>query len=205
MELKEYFKIIGKRWWIVLLSVLILAGGAYIFQKSQPKTYLASTTLTVNKASAMKQSQVNYYLYDNYYNIQSSQLFSQIVTSWFGSPAVITEIYQKSGVTVPDIAQTQLSKQIKALRQEPATINVSLVNANRDDALKLINAAAEVMQDKTNELARSDQENVYNIVKFASIVTDNKPNIMLNTAIALVVGLMFGIVLTLTVEYFRKW
>lgn len=205
MELKEYFKIIGKRWWVVLLTVLILGGGTYIFQKSQPKTYLASTTLTVNKASAMKQSQVNYYLYDNYYNVQSSQLFSQIVTSWFGSPAVITEIYQKAGVAVPNIAQAQLPKQIKALRQEPATINVSLVNANRDDALKLIDSAASVMQEKTNELARSDQENVYDIVKFQSIVTDNQPNLMLNTLIGLIIGLMFGIVLTLSVEYFRKW
>jgi len=203
MELREYFKIIGKHWLAFVLSIIVLTLGTFIYLKTQPKTYLASTTLTVNKASAIKQSQVSYYIYDNYYNVQSSQLFSQIVTSWFSSPSVITEIYNKAGVTVPNIAQSKLSKTIKALRQEPATINVSLVNANRDDAGKLIDAAALVMQEKTDELGRTDKENVYDIVKFDSVVTDNKVDFKLDLIIAFVISILFGVVLALGIEYFR--
>ena len=204
MELREYFKIIGRHWLVFLLSIIVLTLGTFLYLKMQPKTYLASTTLTVNKASAVKQSQVSYYIYDNYYNVQSSQLFSQIVTSWFSSPSVVSEIYDKAGVVVPDVAQSKLSKTFKALRQEPATINVMLVSANRDDTGKLIDAAATVMQEKTNELARTDKENVYDIVKFNSVVSENITNLKFDLIIAFLVSIMFGAVLALGIEYFKK-
>src|SRR3990167_9592573 len=186
MELREYSKIIGKYkfifWGIVIVAVL----GTIIFTKMQPQSFLASTALTVNKGSALKQSEVNYYLYDNYYNVQSSSLFSQIVTSWFGSPAVVKEIYTRAGIDLPNVSQRALSKTFKAVRVEPATINVSLSGADKEKNEKLINAAAEVMQDMTNELGRSDRENVYDIVKFAPIISETSPNLWLNTIIGLI-------------------
>jgi capsular polysaccharide biosynthesis protein len=204
MELREYFRIIGRYWKLFWGVVIIFSVGAYLFSAYQPKTYLASTSATVNKGSAVTQSQVNYYLYDNYYNVQSSLYFSQIVVSWFSSPAVIKEVYDKAEVPVPAISQSKLPKMFKTIRQEPATINISTVNASRDDAEKLVNAAAEVMQEKSNELGRTDKENVYDIVKFGTIVTDNKADVALNTIIGLIIGVLLGAVLSLGVEYFRK-
>lgn len=204
MELKEYFRIVGKHWAIFVLTFVAIVLGTYLVIKTQPKTYLASTTLTVNKASVVKQSQVNYYLYDNYYNVQSSQLFSQVVTSWFSSPTVASEIYQKAGLAVPDISQDKLAKQFKALRREPSTIDISLVGANRDEALKLVDFAAIVMQQKANALGKTDTENIYNIVAFDPIVTDNNPNMKLDLAIAAAVGLLFAAALAFSVEYFKS-
>lgn len=204
MELREYFKIIGRHktlFWGMVIAV-ILAG--FIFTKIQPKSYLASTTLTVNKASVIRQSQVDYYLFDNYYNVQSSGLFSQIVASWFESPAVVNEIYLKAELPLPDISQKKLSKTFKAVREEPATINVSIVGSNQKEMEKLINAAATVMQDKTNELGMADQENIYDIVKFQSIITETTPNLWLNTLIGLIAGIILGAIVALSVEYFRK-
>lgn len=204
MELREYFRIIGRHkivFWGFVLTVVIFA---LIFSKAQSKSYLASTTFTVNKSSVLKQSEINYYLFDNYYNVQSSGLFSQIVTSWFGSAAVVKQIYSKADITLPNISQSALSKTFKAMREEPATINVSLVTNSKEESEKLINAAAEVMQDKTNELGRTDKENVYDIVKFTPIVTEAKPNLILNTFIGLFAGLVFGAILVLAIDYFRK-
>src|SRR3990167_824099 len=137
MELREYFRIIG-RYKIIFWGVVILAlAGTILFTKLQPKSYLASTTITVNKASSLKQSQVNYYLFDNYYNVQSSGLFSQIITSWFSSPALVKEIYSKADISLPPVSQKKLAKIFKAVRQEPATINISVTNSNKEEAEKL--------------------------------------------------------------------
>jgi len=204
MELREYVKIIRK-YWIVFWGAIIIVGlAALLYSKLQPKSYLASTTLTVNKASAIKQSQVNYYLYDNYYNVQSSALFSQIVVSWFSSPAVVKDIYEKAHVSLPDISQSNLAKTFKANREEPSTIKVSLVGTNKDETTNLMNAAADVIQENTNELGRQDKENVYDIIKFSPLVTDNSPNIVLNTIIGLIIGIIFGVILAIGIEYFRK-
>lgn len=204
MELREYVKIIRKYWIVFWGAIIIIGLAAFLYTKMQPKSYLASTTLTVNKASALKQSQISYYLFDNYYNVQSSALFSQIVVSWFSSPAVVKAIYEKAQVPLPDISQGQLAKTFKANREEPSTIKVSLVGTNKDETTNLMNAAAAVIQENTNELGRQDKENVYDIVKFAPLVTDNSPNIVLNTIIGLIIGLIVGIILAIAIEYFRK-
>lgn len=204
MELKEYFKIIG-RYGKVFLGLVIITGLAtFLFTKFQPKSYLASTTLTVNKSSSLRQSEVNYYLFDNYYNVQSSGLFSQIVVSWFGSPAVVKEIYDKAGIIIPNVSQKKLVKTFKAIREEPATINVSLSGTDKAETEKLINASAALMQEKTNELGRADKENVYDIVKFSPIVTDTTPNLWLNTLIGLLAGAILGAILALSVDYFKR-
>lgn len=204
MELREYFRIIGKYKLVFWTAVIVLTIGAFLLTKMQPKSYLASTTITVNKASTLKQSQVSYYLYDNYYNVQSSSLFSMIVTSWYDSPAGVKEIYAKAGIPLPDISQKALRKTFVAARVEPATIHVSITGTNQEELEKLINASFEVIQAKTNELGRSDTENVYDIVKFPPITTETTPDLWLNTLIGLVAGVLLGAILALAVDYFRK-
>lgn len=203
MELREYIKIIAKHWKSFWLIVILATVGTFFYTTMQPPAYLASTTLTVNKSSVLKQAQVNYYLFDNYYNVQSSGLFSQIVTSWFESPALVKEIYTRAKLPLPAVSQGKLTKIFKAVRTEPATINISYVGSNKEEAEKLINAAADVMQEKTNELGASDREGIYDIVKFTPVVTDATPNIWLNTIIGLIAGLIFGIIVALGINYFR--
>jgi len=203
MELREYVKIIRRYWFVFWGAIIIVALASFLYTKLQPKSYLASTTLTVNKASAIKQSQANYYLFDNYYNVQSSALFSQIVVSWFSSPAVVKAIYEKAHVPLPDISQSNLAKTFKANREEPSTIKVSLVGVNKDETTNLMNAAADVIQENTNELGRQDKENVYDIVKFSPLVSDNSSNLVLNTIIGLIIGIIFGVILAIAIDYFR--
>ncbi len=204
MELREYFRIISKYKLVFWTVIVVAALGAFIFTKFQSKSYLASTTLTVNKASALKQSEANYYLYDNYYNVQSSALFAQIVTSWFSSAAVVKDIYAKANLDLPNVSQRTLSKTFKATRIEPATIYVSLSGADKEQATQLINAAATVMQDKTNELGRTDKENVYDIVNFTPIISETTAALWLNTLIGLIAGILIGAIVALGVDYFRK-
>lgn len=204
MELKDYFKIIGRYWKIFWGLVIISVLATFIFTKVQPQTFLASTTLTVNKASVLRQSDIDYYLFDNYYNIQSSGLFSQIVASWFESPALVKEIYNKAEIDLPPISQKKLAKTFKAVREEPATINVSITGPKQEELEKLINAAPQVMQEKANELARSDQENIYDIIKFTPIVTETTPNLWLNMLIGLLAGLILGAIISLSINYFKE-
>jgi len=203
MELREYFKIISRYQWIFWLMVIVATLGTFIFTKMQPKSYLASTILTVNKSSVLKQSQVNYYLFDNYYNVQSSGLFAKVVTSWFGSPAVVKEIYSKAEISLPPISQRKLGKTFKAVWEEPATINVSITGGNKEEVEKLINASMVIMQDKTNELGKSDKDSIYDIVKFTPIVNETTPSLWLNSLIGLLAGVILGTILVLAIDYFR--
>lgn len=203
MELRDYIKIIGKNFWIFAIIVILSVGFAFGFTKTRQTTYTSSTTFTVNKGSMLKQSQANYYLYDNYYNVQSAALYSQIVQLWFESPALVTEIYQKAGLAVPNVSQKDLGRTFKAARSEPAIINVSVSGADKDQLQLLMNSAYTVLQAKTNELGSNDTS-FYQLAKFDPVVTKDQPSLLLNTAIGLLAGLILGALIALAIEYFKE-
>lgn len=203
MELRDYIKIIGKNFWVFIIIVVLSAVFAFGFTKTRPTTYTSSTTFTVNKGSVLKQSQSNYYLFDNYYNVQSAALFSQIVQLWFESPALVTEVYQKAGITLPDVSQKELGKTFKAVRDEPAIINVSVSGPDKDQLQKLMNSAYTVLQAKTNELGSNDTS-FYQLAKFEPVVTKDQPSLLLNTAIGLISGIILGVLITLAIAYFKE-
>jgi len=202
MELRDYFKLIGKHLILVVIIIVLSGLGTFFLSKYQPKTFTSATTLIVNKKSALDQDKVTYYLFDNYYNVQSSGLFSQMVATWFESPALAKEIYEQAGLQVPDISQKALTKTFRAIREEPATIHLSTVGKNPVELEKLINAASAVIQQKINEMGKTDTS-FYNIVTFSTITTENKVNLPLNTIIGLIAGLMVGIIAALGTEYFK--
>src|SRR3990172_6313006 len=114
MELREYIKIIGRYKWVFGVIIVVATVGTFLFTKMQPTTYLATSTVTVSKGSTIKQAQVPYYMYDNYYNQQASSLFSMVVTSWYGSPSVIKDVYLKAGYDVLNVSPKALTKAFKA-------------------------------------------------------------------------------------------
>jgi len=203
MELRDYIKIIGKNAVLFYSIIVVCIISAIIFTKMTPLTYTASTTFTINKASASKQNSVNYYLFDNYYNVQSAGLFSQIVATWFESPSFVKEIYNKAGIEMPNISLKKLSKTFKAVRLEPATIDVSISGVEKEKLEKLINAAGEIAQEQTDRLGKSS-ESFYEMAKFESIVTENEPNLALNILISLFGGILISMMVVFSTEYFKS-
>lgn len=50
MELKQYFNVLLKWWWLILASVAVAAGASYLASSAAPRSYLAHTTLMVGQA-----------------------------------------------------------------------------------------------------------------------------------------------------------
>jgi len=50
MELQDYLQIVRRRWWVVLLVMLIATGSAYVFSKLQTPIYKSSMELFVQPA-----------------------------------------------------------------------------------------------------------------------------------------------------------
>ena len=96
-----------------------------------------------------------------------------------------------------------MGKTFKAVWEEPATINVSITGGNKEEVEKLINASMVIMQDKTNELGKSDKDSIYDIVKFTPIVNETTPSLWLNSLIGLLAGVILGTILVLAIDYFR--
>lgn len=205
MELRDYIKIISRHFWIFIIVVILSTIFAIFLTKTRPTTYTAATTYTINKGSTLKQSQVNYYLYDNYYNLQSATLFSQNVQLWFSSPAFVAEIYKNAGLALPDVSQKALGRIFNATYQIPNTIQLSVKGTDANQVQTLIDSAFKVAQEKINQSGDTNDDTAYyQLNQFDPILNQNKSNLILNASIGFFSGIILGLLITFAVSYFKE-
>jgi len=202
MDLKSYLMIIKKHLWLLIITIVIVTLGSYLFTVTRPITYDANSTINVLIKSA--EQAPNYYEYDNYYSLQAGSLFADRVLIWFQDPAIVQEIYQKAQLNLPDVDMKNMSKLINARKKNPASVIVSMNQADKDTVKKIVDASTSVIAQKTQDLTKN--ESIKNIVLDISptVVSEKKPATLLNTLIGLAAGLILGLALVFLTEYFRK-
>ena len=192
IDLREYFAIIKKRFWIIALLAIIsaLISGVISFFMLNP-VYEAKSTLIVN---ADKQAE------------------TQIVT---GDQITVT---QKLAVTYGEIikSRTVLDDVIKNLKLETTyeslsgQITVSPVNDTQIISISVQDTNPQKARDIANEIPKVFAKEAKRITKANDIqVIDKailpkdavKPNKMMNIAIAAVLGMMIGLFIVFLIEY----
>ena len=192
IDLREYFAIIKKRFWIIALITVIAAvvSGAISFFVLKP-VYEAKSTLIVN---ADKQAE------------------TQIVT---GDQITVT---QKLAVTYGEIIKSRsvLDDVIKNLKLETTyeslsgQIAVSPVNDTQIISISVQDTNPQRARDIANEIPKVFEKEVKRITKANDVqVIDKailpkdaiKPNKMMNVAIAAVLGMMIGLFVVFLIEY----
>lgn len=204
MELKDYLSIIAKSWLSILFTTLAITLIVIVWSTMIPLKYESSATVVVNKPNTVPQRGASYYQYDKYYSIQASSLQADTLTAWLSSPSTAKEIYEKADLPVPDVNLKKLSRIFKPRRLPPATLNITVKDAQKERAEKLVAAAVAVLEDKTAEQRRGDDpEQQFNLISGAIVTAEAKPDKAINAALGLVAGLFFGLVIAFGGEYRR--
>lgn len=198
LDLRDYFRIIQKRVWLIALIVVLvsLLVGVYSVFIKKP-VFEASTKIVVNQTSA--QSAMNQIdLNQINTNIQLINTYKEIIKT----PAILDEVvtnYPKFNLSAEELSKI---------------VNVSSVNNTqvmtvvvRDTsyvrAAEIANAISEVFQRKIPEIFNVENVSILNTAKTDPPVRPQpvEPNIILNVAVGLVVSLMIGLGLALLLEY----
>lgn len=203
MNLRDMMKLFFRHWFIFVVIVILATFAAYFFSKRQPVTYTGSVTLTINRTNALKQSEVNYYLFDNYYENQAANTFSQTATNWFATSSFANEIYQKAGVDSSNLTDTQLSKAFSALRSDPSTITVSTTGTEQTRVTSLINSVPEVLQTEANNYNKNVDAK-YEISYLTPSITQDSSHIKLNILYGIASGVILGIIVIIAIVYFKR-
>jgi len=202
VDLKEYIRLIRRNLILFLVIALIVPAVALIWTWRMPLSYNASVSLSLNKPSPVRQKDVSYYLYDDYYSVQAAATFIDTVAGWFASPSIVTQIYQKSGIATPNISLKKLSKifSIKKAYQFSNSLDVTVTSGDKDEAQKLISSAADVIKAQNDEIkAQSKSDTFFTITSSSPVVYEVKPPIITNT----LAGLLIGLILALTVVFVK--
>ncbi|MFC4776145.1 YveK family protein [Paenibacillus sp. GCM10023252] len=197
MELKNYFKIIRNRWWLILAFVLVasVTTGVYSYAFIQP-TYSASSKIIVNSVTdyggGIKEVDMN--------SINTNLLLINTYVEIFQSPAImnkVVELYPTLGLTSEELigmvsVSTSMDSQVMTLQ---------MTDTSYKRAAEAVNAVATVFKTEIPKIMYADNVTILNQADPKELVGPIAPNPELNIFISIVVAGMLSVGLIFLMEY----
>ncbi|MEW6407843.1 MAG: Wzz/FepE/Etk N-terminal domain-containing protein [Patescibacteria group bacterium] len=198
--MKNYLQIIISHKKLILFVAALCAIFSFIFVKVYPTTYTASTLLSIHRVN---KEVTEDFQYDNYYAIQAAEFVGNTVVSLLQSPEAILEIYKKAKLD-RDIDIFHEVKKFRPKQLSSHLVKVKITNQSQEKAEKLAKATVAVINDKVKKLEVDPQkQNSFEIGAQGSVISTNKYNPYLVTALGLICGLFLGVGLAFLGEYFK--
>lgn len=192
IDLREYFGIIKKRFWIIALITIVamVVSGVISFFVLSP-VYEAKSTLIVNTEKnedtqmiTGDQFSVSQKLAVTYGEIIKSRAVLESVISNLKLDSEYEDLVEK--ITVSPVKDTQI-------------ISISVQDTNPKKARDIANEIPKVFEKEVKRITKANDIQVID----KAILPENpiKPNKMMNVAIAAVLGMMIGLFVVFLIEY----
>ena len=192
IDLREYFSIIKKRFWIIALITvvaMVVSGVISFFMLSS--VYEAKSTLIVNTEKSQEtqmitgdQFTVTQKLAVTYGEIIKSRAVLEDVISNLKLDSEYEDLVEK--ITVSPVQDTQI-------------ISISVQDTNPKKARDIANEIPKVFEKEVKRITKANDIQVID----KAILPENpiKPNKIMNVAIAAVLGMMIGLFIVFLLEY----
>jgi len=192
IDLREYFAIIKKRFWIIALLGLIsaLVSGAISFFVLKP-VYEANSTLIVNTETNEDTQMIT----GDQFNV--SQKLAVTYGEIIKSRSVLDDVIKnlKLDDKYEDLAKNVTVSPVK----DTQIISISVQDTNPKKARDIANEIPKVFK---KEAKRITKANDIQVIDKAILPKDAiKPNKMMNIVIAAVIGIMIGLFIVFLIEY----
>ncbi len=193
MELSDYFRIVRRRGWLIVLLAILTAGAAYGFSKMQDEVYRASVKLIVSPARTA----------DFGSNQGAKTLLLRYVT-WLDSSFRAAEVIDALNL---DMEPGTLKGDVSFSADEARfTIQVDVRNTNPENASRIARTWAErLIQDTNENNATQRQEDRVTIeLQDNPTVGLYRPNTKINTVAGLIFGSLVGVLLVFALEWMES-
>lgn len=189
MELTDYFRILRRRGWIIIVMVAITAASAYLFSKLQTPVYKASVNVSINPARTdFGLTQSVKILLRNYVSNAHSE-------KWAGKVIDRLNLDMTPGQLKSDA--TVASDDSRLL------IQIDVKDYDAGQAARIANAWAQLLvewrEEENAEQRKEDQVHAEQID--AAVAGLFSPNTKINTA----AGAIFGLLLAGIIIFFLEW
>jgi len=193
ISLQELFQVLKKRAVMIVSLAIIAALSAGIFSYfCITPMYQASSQILVNKAesenSVYSSNEVST-------NVQLINTYNVIIKS----PTVLRTVIRELDL---DLTTEQLNEKISVSSADNSQVmNIVVQDESILNAANIANKTAEVFKDKIVDIMNVNNVTILSKAQVKGDESPVSPNMMLNVAIALVVGLMTGVGLAFLLEY----
>jgi len=187
MELKEFFQIIKRKLWLIILIVIVGVSSAAYLSFNQKVQYETSSVLTV-QANHEKTDQ---YQYNGYYAIQSCEFFINTITGWIGSPILISKVYEGSN-----------GGSIYAQKVPPQNLVLIATGGSKEQSVAVLDGTIKLVRDRNDQLNTLDASAAgFEIINSEPVTAPTKTNRLFNILVSLVATIIISLFLVFFLEY----
>jgi capsular polysaccharide biosynthesis protein len=190
MELGDYIRILRKRWWIIVLAVVLTAGSALVFSKLQHPEYTSTAEIVIEPARPdWGLAQAAKMVLRTYMTVADSDQWAQQVIDTLQLP----------------MKPEQLRSNAKfATEDDRMVIKLEVEDYDGDMANDIARTWAELMVQWRNEknAEQNKEDRVYAELRDQPRYTQSWPP---STTIMLAAGGIFGLVIAGVVIFFLEW
>ncbi|TMC56526.1 MAG: hypothetical protein E6J26_07195 [Chloroflexi bacterium] len=194
MDLRDYLKILRKRWWIIVLVAVVAAGSAFAFSKAQTPIYRSAVKLSIVPArpSDYGQTLAIKNVLRNYVQQLTTRKMAQQVVNRLQLDIAPEALLGKVGV-VPDEADYTISIETK----DPLPSQAQRISQT------LAELFVQERQIRNLEVAQQDRI-LTEIVDNASDPDLFSPKTSINVLAGAVLGGLIGVVIVFALEWFES-
>lgn len=202
MELRDYFGIIGRRWLMLVLTIIIVTGLFIGYTAAQPVSFKAVVTASFVKGSEAAATNAQY-RYDAYYALSSNELLAKLAAGWLAEPNVVSAIYDQAKVALPGADITRYGQLLTTTTLSGASLEIVTKADTSAHAQALASATTKFLTDRTAQLEKSDNYGGISLFTTNPLVEPVTNSYMIIGAVGAIVGLILGLILVFFVEYLK--
>ena len=189
MQLQDYWRIVIQRGWIVLLAVVLTAGSAYLWSRSQPPEYKASVRLLVRADSL------------DFGRLQASKQVLASFSERIRSEKTAFPVVDRLNL---DLNPYEVMSQIDvSYDQNQLTIQIDAKNSDPEFSGWIANGFAEEFVneiEQANAVQRREDQVKVEIIQPAGVGAQVAPQPLINAVAGGLLGLLLGGLLVLALE-----
>lgn len=195
IQLSDGIKILKRHIFLILLMMVVFAGAtiAVSYFVLTP-IYKAETQILVNQKYEKEGQYLSSQQIDA--DLQLINTYNVIIKSPVILSKVIDELELKS---TPEKLTEQISV---SSANNSQVLTVQVEDKNAEKAVEIANTVAQVFEKEVPSLMKVDNINILSAAKLGENSKPVKPNKLLNTGIATIIGLMLGIGIAILIETF---
>ena len=202
MELKEYIAIFRQQAKVFWMTAGVIIFLVIVWQQNQSVRYQATLLLNIGREGVQQTEQ---YTYDHFYRLQADERFADTVVRWFGSPRVVEDIYDATGLRVSDDNARDMEHIFVAKRLSSQMIEVTYTDSDTKTLKKIAEASVIVLNRYTKSLNENTMEQGWFVVLGSDPVTrDMRVSFVLAVIVGCGVGIFVGFWLALFSHYIRN-
>jgi capsular polysaccharide biosynthesis protein len=206
MEIKEYLQILKRNLLFLTLILVVFVGVAWTMTEIKATNYRGSSAFEIIRVPSLKQSDVSYFQFDNFYASQVASSVSDNMIGWLASASTVSDIYQRAGYDVPDTSLKALSSTFTATKKKDtaAVVDISYSSTDKEKATRLIKSATETLKSKVSNYNEVDSSAVLITKSSDPVVIPEPKATMVNSLIAGFIGLVVALGLISIREALKK-